>query len=124
MTRGRSRLRSFLAFIVLLVAGKFGYQDYVYRSALADSLITTYRQDAVESCRKEATARNLAVAYEAWATPDSFQLVVGHGARPASLLDFAGEAASPYLVIVARKDPAKIQCEFDIVRMSAAVTQL
>ena len=117
-------MRSVLAFIAILAAMKFGYQEYVYRSALVDTLITTYRQDAVESCQKEARARNLTVGYGSWSDPESFSLIVGHGSREANSADLVGTAASPFLVIVARKDPARIQCEFDIVRMSAAVYQL
>ena len=117
-------MRSVLAFVALLALAKFGYQEWVYRSALVDTLITTFRQDAVESCQKEAKARNLAVGYGAWSDPESFQLIVGHGSKDTGALDISSEAASPFLVIVARKDPAKIQCEFDIVRMSAAVYQL
>ena len=120
-------MRSVLLFVALLAAAKFGYQEYDYRSALVDTLINTYRQDAVERCQKEAKARNLTVSYGAWSDPESFQLIVGHSTREAGALDLASDAgkpAGPILIIVARQDPAKIQCEFDIVRMSAAVYQL
>jgi len=119
-------VRAVLLFVVLLASAKFGYQEYVYRSALVDTLINTYRQDAVERCQKESKSRNLAVGYSAWSDPESFQLIVGHGTHEVSA-ELSGEtapSAGPILVIVARKDPAKIQCEFDIVRMSAAVYQL
>lgn len=119
-------MRAILAFVFLLAAAKFGYQEYAYRSALVDTLVNTYRQDAVESCHKVSKERNLAVGYAAWSEPESLQLVVGRGSRQASA-DVSGETtpeAGPILVIVARKAPDKIQCEFDIVRMSAAVYQL
>ena len=119
-------VRSVIAFVAILAALKFGYQEWVYRSALVDTLMTTYRQDAVESCQKEAKARNLAIGYGSWNDPESLQLIVGHSSREANAntTDLTGTPASPFLVIVARQDPAKIQCEFDIVRMSAAVFQL
>ena len=120
-------MRSVILFVALLAAAKFGYQEYVYRNAVVDTLINTFRQDAVERCQREARARNLAVAYGAWSDPESFQLIVGRTSHESGTIDIASEAAlpsSPILVIVARKDPAKIQCEFDIVRMSAAVYQL
>jgi len=119
-------MRAIVAFVLLLAAAKFGYQEWVYRSALVDALMVTYRQDAIESCQKESKARNLEIGYSAWSDPESFQLIVGRGSRQASA-DVSGQAApdaGPILVIVARKEPAKIQCEFDIVRMSAAVYQL
>jgi hypothetical protein len=119
-------MRAILAFVVLLAAAKFGYQEWVYRTALVDTLINTFRQDAVERCQKESKDRNLEVGYSAWSDPESFQLIVGRGSREVSA-GVSGEAApeaGPILVIVARKEPAKIQCEFDIMRMSAAVYQL
>jgi len=120
-------VRSVVLFVALLLAAKFGYQEWVYRSALVDTLINTYRQDAVERCQKESHDRNLTVGYSAWSDPESFQLIVGRGTHEANAADLTGEntrAAGPILVLVARKDPAKIQCEFDLVRMSAAVYQL
>lgn len=120
-------MRSVILFVALLAALKFGYQEYVYRSAVVDTLINTYRQDAVERCQSESQARNLSVNYGAWSDPESFELIVGRGTHEATSLDLASEAvtpSSPILVIVARRDPAKIQCEFDIVRMTAAVFQL
>ena len=108
-------MRSLIVFIALLAACKFGYQEYIYRSALSEALINTYRQDAVVSCQKEAAVRNLAIAYGAWSKPESFNLIVGAANH---------DANTPYLVIVARKDPAQIRCEFDIIRMSAAVYQM
>jgi len=119
-------LRAVLLFVVLLAAAKFGYQEYVYRSAVVDTLINTFRQDAVERCQKESKDRNLAVGYQAWSDPESFQLVVGRGSHEATA-QVSGEAeptTGPILVIVARRDPGKIQCEFDIDRMSAAVYEL
>jgi len=66
-------MRAILAFVVLLAAAKFGYQEWVYRTALVDTLINTYRQDAVERCQKESKDRNLEVGYSAWSDPESFQ---------------------------------------------------
>ena len=118
-------MRSLILFVALLAAAKFGYQEYVYRSALTEALITTYRQDAVERCQRESKSRNLAVGYAAWNKPESLSLVVGPSARDAAAdSSFAASSSSTYLVLVARKAPAEIRCEFDIVRLSASVYQL
>jgi hypothetical protein len=119
-------LRSLILFVALLAGAKFGYQDYVYRSALADALINTYRQDAVERCQQEAKSRNLAIGYAAWSQPESVSLMVGSSVRDTATTDHsaASSASSTYLVLVARKAPAEIRCEFDIVRLSANVYQL
>jgi hypothetical protein len=116
-----------MLFLVLLAGGKFGYQEYAYRSALVDVLINTYRQDAVERCQKEAKSRNLAIGYAAWNKPESLSLVVGQSVRDTVSADLSftsGAAQSTYLVLVARKAPAEIRCEFDIVKLSASVYQL
>jgi hypothetical protein len=119
-------LRSLILFVVLLAGAKFGYQEYVYRSALTDALINTYRQDAVERCQQEAKLRNLAIGYAAWSQPESLSLVVGRSVREAAATDLTAVSApsSTYLVLIARKAPAEIRCEFDIVRLSASVYQL
>jgi hypothetical protein len=46
--------------------------------------------------------------------------------REAALADLSAVSAtsSTYLVLVARKAPAEIRCEFDIVKLSASVYQL
>ena len=119
-------MRSLILFVVLLAGAKFGYQEYVYRSALVDVLINTYRQDAVERCQQEAKSRNLAIGYSAWSQPESLSLVVGRSVRKAAAADLSAVAPAPstYLVLVARKAPAEIRCEFDIVKLSASVYQL
>jgi hypothetical protein len=119
-------VRSLILFVVLLAGAKFGYQEYVYRSALTEALINTYRQDAVERCQQEAKTRNLALSYTAWSQPESLSLVVGRSTREAASTDLGAVtlSTSTYLVLVARKAPAEIRCEFDIVKLSASVFQL
>ncbi len=120
-------MRSLILFVALLAAAKFGYQEYAYRSAVVEALINTYRQDAIERCQQEAKTRNLAIGYAAWSQPESLSLVVGRSTREAAAatdLGIGGGPASTYLVLVARKAPAEIRCEFDIVRLSASVYQL
>ena len=121
-------MRSLLLFIALLAAGKFGYQDYVYRSVLSDALLNTYKQDAVERCQKESASRNLTVSYVSWTSPESIKLVVGHGGIDQGFFSTSellpAETPTPYIVIVARKQPFRILCEFDVVRQAAAVYRM
>jgi hypothetical protein len=122
-------LRSIMLLIAVLVAGKFGWQEWSYRKALTDTLLQTFRQDAVESCQKEAANRNLKVAYLSWTKPESVKLVVGRGGADESFWQvsddmFQTKEASPLIVIVARKLPFKVLCEFDVVRQSAAVYRM
>jgi hypothetical protein len=120
-------VRSVVLFIVLLTAAKFGYQEWVFRSAITDALLNTYRQDAVQRCQVEARQRNLALGYDAWNDPDSVRVTVGQPGREMGAFDITSDSPrSPgaMVVIVARKEPAEVRCDFDIVRMTATVTQL
>lgn len=121
-------MRSIAMIIALLAAGKLGYQEYAYRITLADVVMTTYRQDAVVACQREAAQRNLSVSYVSWTKPEEMSLEVGRSGSDSKLgglgdrlLDFGPR--DPYLVIVARKLPFKIICEFDIVRQVATVSR-
>lgn len=126
---GSASMRALVVFIVLLVVAKFGYQEWIYRSALADTLITTYRIDASEACQREAAKRNLKLDYVSWTQPESLDLVVGQGALDPTTWSFGGgtkvsRTSSPYLVIVARTKPFQIVCEYDMVRQVAAVVRM
>ena len=70
-------VRSIAMIIALLAAGKLGYQEYAYRITLADVVMTTYRQDAVVACQREAAQRNLSVSYVSWTKPEEMSLEVG-----------------------------------------------
>jgi hypothetical protein len=113
--------------VALIAAGKLGFQEYVYRSAITEALINTYRQDAVERCQRESATRNLSIGYDAWSQPESIKLTVGHATLLAGALDGGNDearAANPLIVLVARKTSAHLLCEFDVVRQSASVYQM
>mgnify|MGYP001328639328 CR=1 FL=1 len=126
---GPAPMRTLVVFLVLLAGAKFGYQEWVYRNALADTLITTYRIDASEACQREAARRNLKLDYVSWTQPESLELVVGQGALDPTAWavgsgNRASRTSSPYLVIVARTKPFQIICEYDMVRQVASVTRM
>lgn len=122
-------MRRLALVIAILAAAKLGYQEYIYRGAVTETLLTAYRQDAIESCRKEAARRNLSVSYVSWEKPAEVGLVVGKSAPGAGMMRFAEalmspDASVPYIVITARKQPFQILCEFDLVRLAANVYRM
>jgi hypothetical protein len=119
-------MRGLLLFAVMMVAAKFGWQEWTYRSALADTLISTFRQAAVQRCQSEATSRNVKLAATVWNKPESMTLIVGSGTAAERFWQasddlFRTAPANPILVILARSKPLPILCEYDVVTKVAAI---
>jgi hypothetical protein len=70
-------MRFIAVILILLAAGKLGYQQYLYRSATADVMVTTFRDQAVAACQRDATATGLADR-TAWASPAQVWFGVGN----------------------------------------------
>ncbi len=119
-------MRSLLLIVAMLAAAKFGWQEWSDRSAMAETLINTYRQDAIEACQKEANSRNLKADTVSWRKPEAVTLVIGSGTAEESFWQvsddmFRTKPATPMIVIVARRLPYKLLCEYDVVRQTAAI---
>lgn len=124
-------MRGIVLIVGLLAATKVGYQEYAERSALTEVLLNTYRQDATESCRREAEQRNFRMADWAWSSPKDIRISIGRSGdgegEPywqlgATLLSPAPR--DPFVVLVADKDPYRIVCDYDIVRQLATINRL
>ena len=122
-------MRSLVLIVGLLAAGKVGYQEYAERSALSEVLLNTYRQDATEACEREAGNRNISVAYMAWSSPKEISISLGRSSDSEpywqigeSLLGPAER--DPFVVILARREPYRIVCDYDIVRQLATVNRM
>jgi hypothetical protein len=122
-------MRSLVLLVGLLAAGKVGYQEYVERTALTEVLLNTYRQDATEACGREAEHRNFSVAYRSWSAPKEIGISLGRSSDNEPYWQI-GEALlgpaerDPYVVIVARQDPYRIVCDYDIVRQLATINRM
>lgn len=122
-------MRSLVLLVGLLAAGKVGYQEYVERNALTEVLLNTYRQDATEACEREADHRNFSVDYSAWSTPKEISISLGRStdSEPYWQISEALLGAAerdPYVVILARTEPYKIVCDYDIVRQQATINRM
>ncbi|MEZ5773197.1 MAG: hypothetical protein R3D33_00355 [Hyphomicrobiaceae bacterium] len=120
-------MRSLVLLVMLLAAGKVGYQDWVYRRALSETLVMTYRSDAVRACQREATRVQLTVSYVSWTEPAAIEVSVGRLADRAGLIGrdlFDENARRPYVVITAREKPFRIVCEYDVSTQVASVFRM
>lgn len=119
-------MRNAVLLLAALAIGKFGYQEYMYRSATADLIVRSYSEQAMLACQVDAVARNLSESYVSWTKPLSVSLSVGRRGVEVGFWDMSNTLwnaryQNPTLVIVARKQPFRIECEYDLVERSAHV---
>ncbi len=109
----------FIAVILLLLAGgKIGYQEYLYRSATAEVMVATFREQAVAACQRDATAAGLADR-AAWASPAQVWFGVGNPRADVSVwqVDHArwGERyRTPYLFVAPGSARDSAVCAYDL----------
>jgi hypothetical protein len=122
-------MRGIVLIVGLLAATKVGYQEYAERSALTEVLLNTYRQDATESCRREAQQRNFRMPDWAWSAPKDIHISIGRSGDSEPYWQLGSALMStaprdPFVVLVADKDPFEIVCDYDIVRQLATINRL
>lgn len=109
----------FIAVILLLLAsGKIGYQEYLYRTATAEVMVATFRDQAVAACQRDATAAGLADR-TAWASPAQVWFGVGNPRADVSVwqVDHArwGERfRTPFLFVAPGSARDSAVCAYDI----------
>ncbi len=109
----------FIAVILLLLAGsKIGYQEYLYRSATAEVMVATFRDQAVAACQRDTTAAGLADR-TAWANPTQVWFGVGNPRADVSVwqVDHArwGERyRTPFLFVAPGSARGSAVCAYDI----------
>lgn len=112
-------MRSAVLILALLAIGKYGYQEYMYRTATAELIIKAYGEQAMLACQVDALARNLSESYVNWTKPASISLAIGRREPAISVWDFTNpqwtaEYGHPTLLIIARREPFEIACSYDI----------
>lgn len=126
-------MRALVIFLVLLAAGKFGYQEYLFRTATRDAIIGAYRVHAVEACQSDAGNRGLGLGPQAWANPRNVKVMIGKSSLDVYLwqtdhAQWAARYRNPYLLLTAEQTPGQraggVQCEYDIVNAAAAVSRM
>jgi hypothetical protein len=126
-------MRAVVIFLVLLAAAKFGYQEYLFRSAAREAIVGAYRAHAMEACRIEAAGRSLGLGPEAWANPSNVKLMIGNSALDVHLwqtdhAQWNARYRNPYLLLTAKQAPGQraggVRCEYDIVNAAAVVSRM
>jgi hypothetical protein len=111
-------MRFIAVILILLAAGKVGYQQYLYRASTADVMVTTFRDQAVAACQRDATATGLADR-TAWASPALVWFGVGNPHADVSVwqVDHArwGERyRTPFLFVATANASGGPVCAYDI----------
>jgi hypothetical protein len=122
-------MRAFVILLLVLAAGKLGFQEYLFRVATRDAVLEAYKQHAVAACQRDAHSQSLGVGAQAWANPRAVQLVIGRRAVDVYpwQVDHANWNAryrNPYLRLTAGARSATVSCEYDILNASASVSRM
>lgn len=121
-------MRAVVVLLILLAAGKVGYNEYLYRSATNDIIITAYRDRAIAACQRDSRGQG-AASPAAWTKPQNIKLVIGKSNLDVYFwqVDHALWSArfrNPYLFVTATEAPSRVYCEFDIVHGAATVYRM
>ena len=122
-------MKQLVVFLTILAAAKFGYQEYLFRSATNELIISTYRDSAIDACRRDSKSQIGTASANAWSTPASMKLVIG---KPNLDVYFwqidhsmwKARYTNPYLIIVAREAPSFVLCEYDIMHGAASLYRM
>jgi hypothetical protein len=122
-------MRAFVILLLLLAAGKLGFQEYLFRAATRDAVLEAYKQHAVEACQRDARSLSLGVGAQAWANPRAVQLVIGKRALDVYpwQVDHANWNAryrNPYLLLTTGPRTGTVSCDYYILNASASVSRM
>ncbi len=126
-------MRAVAIFLLLLAAGKLGYQEYLFRTATRDAIVGAYREHAVEACQNDAGSKSLGLGPQAWSHPKDVKLMIGKSSLDVypwqtDHAQWAARYRNPYLLLTANPAPGQrssgVRCEYDIVNAAAAVSRM
>jgi hypothetical protein len=126
-------MRKLVAFVILLVAAKFGYHEYMYRAATREVIVGMVQERALQQCQRHAKLSVVTAAgtpsANAWSRPASVALKIGKSGLDVypwqiNSAQWNARYRNPYLLIVAEPTSASLACEYDILNGSAQVYKL
>ena len=120
-------MRRIIILLALAVAAKLGLNEWNYRAATEEALITAYAPRASETCSRDAKTRGFPPS-QPLTRPGDIRVVVGASEFDVWLWDIGNAAWSrryrtPYLRLRMQSGEAMLQCSFDVVRMTAVVNR-
>ncbi|MEL6372874.1 MAG: hypothetical protein AAFR04_02780 [Pseudomonadota bacterium] len=119
-------MRTLVILLAILAAGKVGYQEYTYRTALHTSLIDAYRTRALNACFRAATINRMVGSSRAWTRPADLDLVIGKRSLNVQFWQMGhalwpAKFRHPFLLVTPGGTARRVICEYDIVNRQAAV---
>ena len=119
-----------VVFILLVLAGiKLGHQEYLYRSATREAIVSAYKERAAEACRRDARSTLFGLSDRAWTNPPSVQLMIGKSGLDVQFWQVDNKLwnaryRNPLLVLSTGTRGGEVYCEYDIVNAAATVTRM
>lgn len=122
-------MKSIVFILLLLVAAKLGYQEYLFRIAAQDAMIAAYRDRAAQACQKDARGTQMGISPLSWTNPAAIRLQIGKSGIDVYFWQvdderWAARYRNPYLLLSAGVRAGTVHCEYDIVNAQASVTRL
>jgi hypothetical protein len=122
-------MKAIVIVLALLAAVKLGYQEYLYRLATSETIISAYRERAVQACLKDTKTSALGLTAQTWTSAGSVQLVVGRSGLDVQLWQVDHEMwnaryRNPYLVLTTALRGGNARCEYDIFNAAASVYRM
>ncbi len=113
----------------VLLAGKIGYREMMYRWGTGEVIVATYKARALKACARDAAAQRVRLPASAWSEPEDIDIVIG---QPNLRVFFwhvrdalwKARYLNPYLHIRPRGAERFVLCEYDIVNATASVHRL
>lgn len=123
-------MRKIIIGLAGLVAVKVWATDQIYRSATSDALITAYRPQAIEACRRQAIkgqkTRGATVPLDIWTKPSETKVVLGRSGIDVRVWEIEDPRwrerfRHPQVVITADDGAGTRECEYDMIAGTASL---
>ena len=122
-------MRTFVVFLALLAALKLGHQEYLFRFATQEAIVSAYKQRAVHACQNDTGNASLGLAPQAWTNPASVDFAVGKGNLDVRIWQVDNDLwnaryRTPYLFLRATSRSGPVYCEYDLVKAAASIHRM
>ncbi len=122
-------MRKLILLLGLLAAGKIGLQEYLYRDATRDVIITAYRPRAIEACLNQARTQAPTISEAPWLKPSAIALSIGKSSLSVYIWQidhpqWQARYRNPYLFVTPSGRGETATCEYDIVNGLANLQKL
>jgi len=116
-------MRAIIIVIAILALTRFGFNEYLDRTAKTDVIVTAYREHAIAACQLKGEG---ATSPDAWTNPASLQLTIGKRDLDVYVWQtnhrlWKARYRNAYLYLTLEKASENVYCEYDISNDIASV---